>query len=137
MKQFFSNYGWFVLEVLSGLIVIGLVMSVFDNEGLVGSKDFLNLNQTVMGADVDYTIPTVEEGGFVVENGILDKGAVFNWKDYVTATSSNGEDLLSYITVSGDVVNTSRPGMYRVQFTLNWNGKSVTKISNIYVKDGF
>lgn len=137
MKKFFANYGWYLIEVISGLLVIGLLMSLFTNSDIKGSDSFLSLSQTVVGANVDYTIPTVEEGDFIVENGIIDKDSVFNWKDFVSVNSTNGIDLIDYISISGDRVDTSVPGKYEIVYTLNWNGNIISKVAYIYVRDSF
>lgn len=134
MKSFFKNYSWYLVEVISGFFSIALLFAVFSNTTITSGRVMGNLNQTVVGANVDYTLPEVQEGDFVVENGVLDKGSTFNWKDYVSVRSTNGIDLLNFIVVSGDTVNTSKPGVYDVTFTLNWNGKCIEKEASFYVR---
>lgn len=137
MKGFFSNYGWYVVDVVAGLFIIGLLMSLFSNPAIIGSEGFVRLNQTVIGSKVDYTAPTIEEGDFIVENAIVDRYGTYNWGDYVTVSSTNGLDLIDYIVVSGDTVNTSVPGRYNLTFSLNWNGKNIVKKAYVYVRDSF
>ena len=135
MKDFFKNWAWYLVEVFSGFCSIALLFSVFTNHSITNGPVLVDLNQTVVGANVDYSLPVVQESDFLVQNGVLDKNSTFDWRDYVKAKSVEGVDLLDFISLSGDVVDTSIPGRYSVSFTLNWNGKSIEKSAQYYVRE--
>lgn len=135
MRDFFKNWAWYLVEVIFGFFSIALLFSIFSNPVIKGTT-LKNINQTVVGANVDYTLPEVKENDFVVENGTLEKGDVFNWRNYVSVKATNGIDLRDYIVVVGDdKVDTSTPGAYKVKYKLNWNGKYIEKEATYYVKE--
>ena len=135
MDDFFSKYGWTIVEVIAGLFSVTLIFSIFSNPTLMNLESFQSIDQTTKGAHVTYDIPIVEEGNFIVDNAILEKDSTFNWKDYVHVSTSDSLDILNYVVVIGDV-DTSIPGEYTLLFKLNFNGKNIEKEATFYVKDG-
>lgn len=134
MKNFFSHYGWAIIEGICGFLILGMFIGLLSNSIMINSFSFSTLNQSVEGANIHYTIPTVQENDFVVDNAILDKNSIFDWKNYIHVQSSESHDLINYISVDGEV-NTSQEGTYELKFSLNWNGKNIVKKATYYVKE--
>lgn len=134
MNDFFSEFGWTIVEIISGLLSLMFLMSIFSNSIIINSHSMSNLEQTVTGAHVSYNIPTVDSHDFVVDNAILEKDSVFNWKDYVHVKTSNDLIIIDYVSVEGEV-DTSIPGEYTLVFELNFNGKNIVKQATYYVKE--
>lgn len=134
MDGFFEKYGWTCAQLISGLITLGLIGGIMNNVNITQSQTMSQLHQSSTNSQVEYEIPLVEEGDFVVDNAIIDVNSQFNWKDYVHVQSSNALDLIDYIVVKGEV-KTSIPGAYRLEFHLNWNGKNIVKTATYYVRE--
>lgn len=134
MDEFFEKYGWVCAQLVSGIITIGLIGGIMSNVHITQSQTMSHLHQSSTNSQVEYEIPLVEEGNFVVDNAILDLNSTFDWKNYVHVQSSNAIDLLDYIVVKGEV-DTSKPGAHRLEFHLNWNGKNIVKTATYYVRE--
>lgn len=134
MDDLISKFGRFAIEAVSGAFIIALTLSLFSNMTIVNSEPFNIMERGTPVANVSYTPPTVTEDDFVVTNAILDRDVVFNWKDYVSVSTSNGLDIIDYVTMSG-TVDTSVPGEYPVSFTLAFNGVVIVKETTFYVRE--
>lgn len=135
MSDFLAQFGKLLIYGITGTFSIFVMLSLFSNTTITTSEPFNNLKQNTPVADVAYTPPTVEEADFIVNNAILDEGATFEWKDYVEVVTSNGLDIIDYVTVDG-TVDTSVPGEYPLKFTLNFNGVTIVKETTFYVREG-
>ena len=131
MDDFFSQYQWSVVEMVTGLISISFLFTVCSQIRVVEPVTFLSIDQTTKGAQVEYSIPVVEEGDFIVDNAILEMGSYFNWKDYVHV-QSDSISLLDYVSVNG-VVDTQNTGEYKLNFILHYNGTTIVKEATYYV----
>lgn len=137
MKDFFSKYGWLCIEIITGSIAVAMLFGILSNDTILQSSLVQqSIGQTTISSPVhiEYEVPLVQEDDFVVDNAILELNSAFDWKDYVHVNASNGNDLIQYITVSGNV-DTTHYGSYTLNFQLNWNGKSIEKQATYYVKE--
>ena len=134
MEDFFEEYGFSAVEIIQGIFIVAILFAVLTGSVLTNSATFKSIDQTTTGAQVEYIIPTVEEGDFIVENAILDLNSVFDWRDYVTVSASNSIDLKDYISVIGEV-DTSVTGEYTLKFSLHFNGKTIEKEATYYVRE--
>lgn len=136
MKDFFSKFGWALIEILTGCFSIALMISLFSNSDIVYSKPVQAMDMSVatQHSAVNYEVPEVDETMFVVENAILPLNSIFDWTDYVHVQDTAGNDLLDYITVEG-TVDTSQYGSYDLTFRLNWNGMNIVKSATFYVNE--
>lgn len=82
--------------------------------------------------DVDLNVEEIENISFLVENGILKRNTVFDWKEYVEVKDTNGNDLKDYVYIEGNV-NTAIAGMYTLKYTLKWNEQMRVKEAKYYV----
>lgn len=120
--------------MIAGMLSIGFIMWVCLHIGQEDYHVFSSLHQTTLASQVDYSIPVVSEHDFIVDNAILDKDSLFNWKDYVHV-SSESVNLIDYVSVSGSV-DTSVVGDYTLTFRLYYNGEEIIKEATFYVKEG-
>lgn len=154
MDTFFSKYGFFILEVLAGVVSIALICLVIYNTDILGSESSKTYEQSVAGTvaqpiesvKVDKTLAVVNEDSLKVKYDTLEDGTIvskeedgviygciklpldseFEWQDHVEAKDSKNKDLSDYVVVDGSV-DTSTFGEYPVQFTLVYDGVNVTK----------
>lgn len=136
MRAFFSKYGWLCIEVLTSIISVYMILSIYTNTTLLDSDVINSIQQETVSdsAQVVYDVPIVEVDSFVVDNAILELNSNFDWKDYVHVRTSNDIDLIDYIVVDG-TVDTSVSGSYELTFQLNWNGKTIVKKATYHVKE--
>lgn len=80
-----------------------------------------NLNSNVPTIDVDGIIEYVNVGETFTEN--------------VTAKSSNGTNITSSIVRTGNSITTSSEGYYQITYTVEDNGRSMTAVKNVFVKN--
>lgn len=158
MRKFFAKYGWTLVYLITSVVSIGMFMSIFTDSSVTQSTAMQNIDQSAT-ADIVYQkteVPTVNKDDFVVYNEILPLNSDFDYRDYVTVSSSNGVILNSYVScrevVSYDYSNrkeitkridtagnvydsenhierkfTSVAGEHELIYTLNWNGYTITK----------
>lgn len=136
MKDFISKYLWICVEVLFAIASLAMILYIYDNVDLVNSAAAYHLQQTIISENllVDYEIPTINDTSFIVNGDILELNSEFNWKNYVSASDSQGSDLIGYVIMNGNV-DTSIAGKYEVEFILNWNGESISKKVDFFVNE--
>ncbi len=137
--SFFDKYGVVLVSIIAGIFSIGFMLAVFDSTSL-GSPvaDFVEVgvaqDTTSDNARVDYDLPEVQ---ITVENGILNKGQTFNYKDYI-AVSINGvtkDEYKEYVTMIGNVDTSSTMEVQTVTFRFYWNGIQTEQEATFYVRD--
>ncbi len=134
MDDFISQYQWTVIEMVFGLLSISFLFSVCSQIRIIEPITFMSIDQSVEGVQVQYDIPIVEEGDFIVDNAIIKKGDIFDWKDYVRVMDANDISLIDYVSTNG-TVDTQTTGEYTLTFILNYNGKRIIKEAIFYVED--
>lgn len=134
MDDFISEYQWTIIEMISGILSVSFLFLVCSQIRIIEPVTFMSIDQTTQGVSVSYNIPVVEEGNFIVDNAIIERGRHFNWKDYIHVHSDSNESLLEYVSVSGDV-DTQVAGEYVVTYTLHYNGTTIIKQATYYVKE--
>ena len=80
------------------------------------------------------SVSLYNDTSFIVNGDILELNSEFNWKNYVSASDSQGSDLIGYVIMNGNV-DTSIAGKYEVEFILNWNGESISKKVDFFVNE--
>lgn len=134
MDDFISQYQWTAIEMVSGLLSISFLFTVCSQIRIIEPVTFMSINQSVEGVQVEYDIPLIEEGDFIVDNAIIKKGEIFNWKDYVRVMDNNNISLIDYVSVNG-IVDTQTVGEYTLTFILNYNGKTIIRDAILYVRE--
>ena len=135
MDDYLSQYQWTFIEMISGLISVSFLFVVLSQIKIIEPVTFMSIDQTTQGAQVEYSIPLVEENDFIVDNAILKQGDYFNWMDYVHVSDDNDVSLTDYVIVEG-IVDTQITGEYTLVFTLNYNGTVIVKEATYYVEEG-
>ena len=162
MAKFFSKYGWSLVYLITSIFSIALIIMLFKNDTITDSVALQDIAQPTVSkaANQRSTPPTVSSSNFIVENQIIPKDTEFNYKNFITVTSSTGDNLVSYVTCreiygrssnedkkvdtdgnlldsDGNIISkvTSSSGEHELVYTLNWNGYKIEKSNIIYVPE--
>lgn len=132
MNHLIDQYEWTIVEMISGVISLAFLMSIFTNTVILNSNSMKNIAGSLNSVQVEYKVPEIKE--FKVENAFLKKDSLFDWKDYVTAVSDDLENLINYVSITGEV-NTAKLGKYEILYKLNFHGYSLIKKATYIVRE--
>lgn len=129
MDDYFSQFAMVCIEMLCAYMFISCLFHLQD----MAIFQTLCIPQSIQAnIDVDLNVEEIENISFLVENGILKRNTVFDWKEYVEVKDTNGNDLKDYVYIEGNV-NTAIAGMYTLKYTLKWNEQMRVKEAKYYV----
>ena len=138
MNEIFGEYGKFIIAVISGIVSVGLMFQVFHTDYFkMGSSNYVESYITAdivtMNGTTDYDIQGSE---LIVRGAVIDKGANFNWKDYVQIKDDGvvKPEMIRYVSVSDKTIDTNVQGKHSIVYTFRWHGETVMKRADFYVK---
>lgn len=128
MDEFFSKYGWTVIEMICSFFVVFFFFSIYSNTDIKDNQLFSYLGQQVRSNPIENKQLNVDENSFNVISSRIEKDSkVFDWKKYIVI-NQNDINLIDYIDAQGvEQVDISKPGQYEVVYNLLINGILISK----------
>lgn len=132
MKMLFEEYSSTLLQAFICVGILSFFVGIFLSNILNSSNQILSNELSLISLNSDYLETKMDK--FEVKDSLVQLNEKFDYRKYVTAYNSLGDDISSYVTLLKEP-DTNIVGNQKLTYLLRYNGQTYAIDSKLIVVD--
>lgn len=130
MKLLFEEYSSTLLQAFICVGIVCFILGTFLNNLMYSNSKVISYELSPINLNNDYLVTKIDQ--FEVKDSLIQVNEEFEFKKYISAYNSLGEDISSYVTLL-KTPDTSKIGTQKLTYILRYNGQTLMLDSKLIV----